>query len=146
VGAAARASMVWVLPNGALSNSNAASSAAGIAATECVVLSAATTNATNCKAGAGNFYGYDLINTTTTLYFLRLYNLSSAPTCSSATGFIRSIPIPPAGSAGQAGGAIRQFVIPVNYTTGIGFCLTSGSSSTDNNAAATGVFGSLLVK
>ena len=29
-----------------------------------------------------------------TLYYLRLYDLQLAPTCSSATGFIRSIPIP----------------------------------------------------
>lgn len=115
-------------------------------ATECVVLSAASTNSTNCKATAGTWYGYDLINTTTTIYYLRLYNTAGAPTCSSATGFIRSIPIPPASSAGGAGGAIRIAAVPVAYATGIGYCLTGGSSSTDNTNAATGVFGALLYR
>lgn len=105
----------------------------------CYLSSAATTNSTNCKASAGQIYGYDLINTTQTLYYLRLYNLSSAPTCSSATGFIRSIPIPPAGAAGQAGGIARSSAVGQAYGTGIGFCLTGGGSSTDNTSAGTGV-------
>jgi hypothetical protein len=146
VGADDRASMAWFLRNGSAASATVASASAGIAGSECNIVSAATTNATSCKAAAGNLYGYDLINTTTTLYYLRLYNLATAPTCSSATGFIRSIPSPPASSAGSAGGVIRQFVIPVHYGTGIAFCLTSGSGSTDNNAAAVGILGALLLK
>jgi hypothetical protein len=121
-----------------------ASSTAG--ALDCNVASAATTNATSCKASAGNFYGYEIYNSTTTVYYLRLYNTASAPTCSSATGFIRSIPIPPAGSAGQVNGAISNQQFPTNYSTGIGFCITGGSSSTDNTSAATGLFVTLRYK
>jgi hypothetical protein len=113
---------------------------------ECAIVSAASTNSTNCKASAGNFYGLDIYNTTTTVYYLRLYNASSAPTCSSATGFIRSIPVPPAGAAGQVGGVVRVLPIGVGYTTGIGYCITGGSSSTDNTSAAVGIFGALLYK
>jgi len=105
--------------------------------TPCYVAAAATTNATNCKASAGQISGYEVYNTTTTIYYLRLYNLASAPTCSSATGFIRSIPIP---ASASGNGAIRDFTIGEAYSTGIGFCITGGASSTDNTSAATGVF------
>ena len=113
---------------------------------ECAIVSAASTNATNCKASAGNMYGYELYNTTTTVYYLRLYNASSGPTCSSATGFIRSIPVVPAQTAGLVGGQVVNFNLPVGYATGIGFCLTGGSSSTDNTNAATGIFGAIRYK
>lgn len=116
-------------------------SVSGAAVSACNILSAASTNATSCKGSAGNFYGFEIYNTTTTVYYLRLYNTASAPTCSSSTGFIRSIPIPPAGSAGQVGGIVSNLVFPTNYGTGIGYCITGGSSSTDNTNAATGIFG-----
>jgi len=105
--------------------------------------SAASTNSTSVKGSAGNVYGISAINTTATLYYLRMYNSSSAPTCSSATGFIESIPIP--ASATGAGVEIWPSV-PQGYTTGIGFCLTGGGSSTDNTNAATGIYLRLLYK
>ncbi len=120
-----------------------ATTSSNVAVTACNIVSAATTNATNCKASAGNFYGFEIFNTTTTVYYLRLYNSSSAPTCSSATGFIRSIPIPPAAASGQVGGIVSNQVFPTNYGTGISFCITGGSSSTDNTSAAAGIFGEI---
>jgi hypothetical protein len=122
------------------------STASGDAIPACNILSAASTNATNCKGSAGNFYGYEIYNTTTTTYYLRLYNTATAPTCSSATGFIRSIPIVPAGASGQVGGQISNQQYPVNYSTGISYCITGGSSSTDNTNAATGIFGEIRYK
>lgn len=109
----------------------------------CYITSAASTNATNCKASAGNLYSIQAINTTATLYFLRLYNLASAPTCSSATGFVRTVPLP--ASATGAGVVIPQDV-GEGFATGIGFCLTGGGASTDNTSAATGVYLTLLYK
>jgi hypothetical protein len=112
-------------------------------ASRCVLVSAGTTNSTNCKNAAGNVYGFRFVNTTGTIYYLRMYNSSSAPTCSSATGFIESIPIPASTS-----GAGFAFLEPMGeaYTTGISFCFTGGSSSTDNTNAATGVFGTILYR
>lgn len=112
-------------------------------ASTCNLQSAATTNATNCKASAGTLYGYEVINTTGTLYYLRLYNLTTSPTCSSSTGFIRSIPIP---AATTGAGVERDMSVGEAYGTGLGFCLTGGGSSTDNTNAATGVYISLLYK
>lgn len=109
----------------------------------CYITSAASTNATNCKASAGNLYSIQAVNTTATLYYLRLYNLAASPTCSSATGFVRTIPIP--ASATGAGVVIPQDVGEA-FGTGLGFCLTGGGSSTDNTNAATGVYLTLLYK
>lgn len=106
----------------------------------------ASTNATNVKNAAGTVYGYTLTNTTTTIYYLRMYNLASAPTCSSATGYVSTIPIPPASAVGGAGGREIQKNIGQAFTTGIGFCVTGGASSTDNTNAATGVFVEILYK
>lgn len=113
---------------------------------ESAIVTAASTNATSVKGSAGNLYGFELYNTTTVIYYLRLYNLSTAPTCSSATGFIRSIPIVPASAAGQLGGQISNFAVPIGYSTGIAYCITGGSSSTDNTNAAVGVFGAIRYK
>jgi len=113
------------------------------AAQRCTLVSAASTNATNCKAFAGNVYGFRFVNTTATIYYLRMYNLAAAPTCSSATGFVESIPIP---ASTSGGGIVSIEPMGEGYSTGIGFCLTGGSSSTDNTNAGTGVFGSILYR
>jgi hypothetical protein len=112
--------------------------------TACFVSSAASTNSTSCKGSAGQIYHVELVNTTSTLYYLRLYNSSSAPTCSSATGFIRTIPIPHGTGAGA--GISGDYAMGEAYGTGIGFCLTGGGSSTDNTNAATGVYVTVLYK
>lgn len=106
----------------------------------------ASTNATSVKGSAGTVYGMSLTNTSTTIYYLRMYNLSSAPTCSSSTGYVSTIPIPPAAAAGGAGGREIQKNIGQAFTTGIAFCVTGGSSSTDNTNATTGVFVEILYK
>jgi hypothetical protein len=127
--------VLWTAPAAVTASSQATSG--------CYLISAASTNATNCKNAAGNLYGIRVVNTTATLYYLRLYNASAAPTCSSATGFIESIPIP---ASTTGAGIVWTPTYPINYGTGIGFCFTGGSSSTDNTSAATGVFGVVQYK
>ena len=100
--------------------------------------SAVSTNATSIKTSAGNVYTISGINTTSTLYYLRLYNLSAAPTCSSSSGFVESIPVPH--NAGNGSGFVRVSPVGKSFTTGIAFCLTGGAGSTDNTNAATGVY------
>lgn len=123
---------------GAVYSQNIAGPAGG--ATPCYITSAASTNATSCKGSAGTLYTVSAVNTTATLYYLRLYNTAAAPTCSSATGFIESIPVP---AATTGAGYVRDVSVGDAYGTGIGFCLTGGGSSTDNTNAATGVYLSL---
>jgi hypothetical protein len=106
--------------------------------------SAASTNATSVKGSAGTWCGGVAINTTATLYYLRLYNLSAAPTCSSATGFVTTIPIP--ASTTGAGTLLDFGTFGAAFSTGIAYCLTGGGSSTDNTNAATGVYLSYATK
>jgi hypothetical protein len=106
-------------------------------ATPYFLTSAASTNATNVKNTPGTLHMVFVTNTSATTYYLRLYNLAAAPTCSSATGFIRSIPIP----AGQPNGYTVQ--VGETFSAGIGFCYTGGGSSTDNTNAAVGSYISL---
>lgn len=121
--------------------------ATGAGCTPSGTQSAASTNSTNVKASAALLCGGQLINTTTTLYYLRLYNLASAPTCSSATGFVFSVPVPPAAAAGGANGiTVNVGTYGLSFTTGLSFCLTGGATSTDNTSAATGVFVNLAYK
>lgn len=103
----------------------------------------ASTNSTNVKSAAGTVYHYSVSNTTSTLYYLRMYNLASAPTCSSATGFVESIPIP---ASTSGGGRERVMNIGQAFTTGISYCITASSGSTANDAAAAGVYVTILYK
>jgi hypothetical protein len=112
-------------------------------ASTCYLTSAATTNATLCANSAGTIYDISIVNTTATLAYLRLYNLSAAPTCSSATGFVESIPVP---ASISGAGIVRTFPVGRSYTTGISFCFTGGGSSTDNTSAGTGSYISIGYK
>ena len=105
--------------------------------------SAASTNSTLIKGRSGQVVGIYAVNTTSTLYYLRMYNLASAPTCSSATGFVETIPL--AHGTGTGAGISRPQA-PQAYSTGIGFCLTGGGSSTDNTNAAAGVYLTVLYR
>jgi hypothetical protein len=112
-------------------------------ATPSFLAAAATTNATNVKASAGTLYHISASNTTATIYYLRMYNLSTAPTCSSATGFVETIPVP---ASTSGGGREIDIAVGQAYGTGIGFCITGGAASTDNTSAATGVFVTVTYK
>ena len=109
----------------------------------CRTLAAASTNATNCKASAAGFIGLRAINVSNTKAYLRTYNLAVDPTCSSATGFVETIPIP-ADTAGSGGAGVIQAPsltsILTSYGTGFGYCVTGGGGNTDNTAPPAGVY------
>jgi hypothetical protein len=102
-----------------------------------------TTNHANCKASAAIFKGGRALNTSTTIACLKLYNLATDPTLSSATGFVESIPIPPASAAGGAGGWI-DVLSNFSYSTGLAYGVTGMTgvtcSGTENSAPPAGVF------
>lgn len=110
----------------------------GMGCTLSGTISTASTNATNVKASAGTVCGGHAVNTTATVAYIRWYNLASAPTCSSATGFVATTPVP-ANSSGN--GLLLDFgPFGAAFATGIGFCITGGGSSTDNTSAVAGVY------
>lgn len=98
-------------------------------------LSAASTNATNIKASAGTLHSITAINTTATIYYLKLYDKATAPTCGTDTP-VHTLPVP--ASATAAGLTVNPF-LGLNFANGIGFCLVGGIADNDTANAATGV-------
>jgi len=98
-------------------------------------LSTASTNANNIKPAAGQLVTAVCINTTTTIYYLKFYDLAAAPTCNS-TPVVLTFPCLVA-SSGQ------PTVIPLpqaaQFLNGIGICLTGAIADNDNTNAAAGV-------
>jgi hypothetical protein len=125
--------------DGALLVAEGASADVTAANSTCFLSSAASTNATVCKATPGVVNTIHITNTTSTKYYLRLYNLATTPICSSATGYVETIPAIEDGVNGRAS-SVQAF------SAGIGFCLTGGGGSTDNTSAATGVYITILYK
>ena len=100
--------------------------------------SAASNNATNIKASAGTLGFLTAINTTATVYYLKLYNKASAPAPATDNGLLVGVYPIPASTSG-AGIAIPIPTQGLNFSTGISFAIVAGISDTDNTNAATGV-------
>lgn len=100
--------------------------------------SAASTNSTSVKGSAGNLCDLVVVNTTLVIYYLKIYDSATAPTCSSATNIKHVYPIP--NNSGTGGGIVRSLALGESYANGIGYCLTGGGGDTDNTNAAIGVF------
>lgn len=121
---------------------NAIASAVVPVSTHCTVLTTASTNGATCKAASGYLAGWWFVNTTATLGYIKVYNLAANPTCSSATGFLFSIPVP-----ASATGAGIVVIVPntMAFSTGLALCGTGGGSSTDNTNAPAGIYGGLFL-
>lgn len=100
--------------------------------------SAATNNATSVKASAGTLGYLNAVNTTATLYYLKLYNKASSPAPGSDNALLVGVYPVPASTTG-AGIAIPLPPQGMNFSTGIAYALVAGLSDTDNTSAATGV-------
>ncbi len=111
-------------------------------ATPAKYLSAASNNSTNVKAVAGQVYSLVAINTTATLYYLKLYDKATAPTCGTDTS-VQNYPVP-ASTAGA--GFVLPIPVGMSFFNGIGFCLTGGVADSDNSNAATGIVLSITYK
>lgn len=92
-----------------------------------------TTNATTVKAAAGQVYKVEGFNVSTAVAFLKMYNLSTAPTAGSTTAFtIYTIPC-----SSQGAGLATEMTNGVAYGTGIGYTVTSSMTSSDTTALPT---------
>jgi hypothetical protein len=99
-------------------------------------LSAATNNSTLVLAGSSTVKMINVVNTTATIYYFKLYSKATAPTCGTDVPQL-TFAVP----ALATGGPPIQVPIPdgLMFPLGIGFCLTAGIADNDNTAAATGV-------
>lgn len=99
-------------------------------------LSTASTNSTLVRAGRTNLLVLLPINTTTTLYYLKLYNKATAPTCGTDTP-LWTVPVP--FGASNSGGGVALPMGGLLFPLGLGFCLTGAIGDADTTNAATGV-------
>lgn len=94
---------------------------------------AASTNATNVKASAGQLYGIAGFNmSSATPVWISLYNNSGTPTCN--TSIIEQFMIP-GNTTGS--GFVYDLANPQAFSSGIAFCATTGIAGTGNPAATT---------
>jgi|SRR5215475_13391169 len=94
----------------------------------------------NCRNRSGRVLGLRMVNTSGMPAFLKMYNLSAAPVCSSATGLQEIIPIPanPMGIGGIVDPTMNFF-----YNAGVGYCLVGMGTATDASAPPAGIYGAI---
>jgi hypothetical protein len=90
------------------------------------IVSAASTNATVVKAGAGRVLGWCLANTNAAYRYVKLHNQTTTPTA--GTGVVRTIALPPNNSV--------TFTIEggIAFATGIGLTIVTGAADADATA------------
>ena len=93
------------------------------------VVAAATTNATNLKASAGNIFSIRVFNVAAYDVFLKLYNKASSPTVGTDTP-VWTIPI----KAGT--GFSEHFHLGYQLGTGISYAITKLQADSDTTAVA----------
>lgn len=101
------------------------------------ILSAASTNSNLIRAQPSVLYSITAINTSVTLYYLKLYDIAVAPTCASSPVSL-TFPVP-FGAANAGGGLSVNPAGGWRFFSGVGMCLTGGIADNDNTAAAAGV-------
>ncbi len=90
-------------------------------------VSAASTNATSTKASAGVLHDASANNLNAAARYLKLYDKASAPTVGTDTPK-RVMPLPPASSL--------QWVLDLDFPTGIAWALTTGIANADTGAVS----------
>lgn len=99
-----------------------------------------STASTNCNlVRAGNSVLHDLIpiNTTTTIYYLKLYNKATAPVAGTDIP-LWTIPLP-FGATSSGGGVDHHSAPGILFPDGFGFCITGAVADADSSNAATGL-------
>lgn len=92
------------------------------------IVSAATTNATVVKAGAGRVLGWSLANTNAAWRYVKLHNQNTTPTA--GAGVVRTIAIPPNG--------VSNFTLEGGIAFATGIALTTVTGAADADATAVG--------
>ena len=99
-------------------------------------LSLSSDNATLVLAGPVTLSALAPINTTTTLYYLKLFDKVTAPVCGTDVPKW-TVPVPY--GASNSGGGVALPTGGLLFSSGFGFCLVGGIADTDDSSAAPGV-------
>lgn len=92
------------------------------------LVSAATTNATNAKASAGQLYGWCIFNTNAAVRYVKLHNTAGTPTA--GTAIVQTIAVP------AGGGSNFSSDSGIAFGTGIAFTTVTGTADSDSAAVA----------
>lgn len=96
------------------------------------VVTAATTNAANIKAGAGNLYELSCFNSTAATIYIRLYNKASSPT----VGTDVPVMVIPVGVGISA--AVNFGILGKRFATGISIAVTAAAANNDATVVTVG--------
>lgn len=102
-------------------------------ATNRLLSSAATTNATSAKASAGNLFKIVGNNTVASKRYLKLYNKAAAPTVGTDTPVLTFVLPASAAFSIDVGGSVGHY-----FGTGIAYAITGAAADTDTTAIASG--------
>jgi hypothetical protein len=92
-------------------------------------VAAASNNATNVKASAGQVYSIVCMNVAAYAVWVKLYNKASAPTPGSDTSvWVMGVP--------AGGGFVFQPPVPLTFGTGISFAIVKNPAESDNTSIA----------
>lgn len=95
-------------------------------------LSTVSTNATLVYGARANVSAIMGFNTNATVYFLKIYDKATAPTCGTDTPVL-TVPLPQnTGNGVQLGQGLQ-------FANGVGFCITGAIADNDTSNAATGI-------
>lgn len=94
------------------------------------LVSAATTNATNVKASAGQLYGWSVFNTNAAVRYLKLHNTAGTPIA--GTGVVYTIGVP------AGGGSNINLGAGLAFSTGIGISTVTEGADAGTTAVASG--------
>lgn len=97
-------------------------------------VTAATTNATSVAAAPAELFSVWVYNGNAAVRYLKLYNLSVAPTVGTSTPFI-VIPLPPSTMTNV------RWAKGLYFSAGIGYALTTGAANSDTAAVGTDITG-----
>jgi hypothetical protein len=93
------------------------------------VVAAASANPTSVKSSPGRVVGWNFVNNATTVRYVKLHNVSGAPTA--GAGVVMTIPVPPNGQV-----TARDIPGGIGFSTGIGMTIVAGAAATDTAAVA----------
>jgi len=95
------------------------------------LISAATNNANNIKASAGQIYGWYFSNENNAFRYLKFYNKATSPTVGTDTPFL-TLPIP-----GKSAGHVA-WPFGIAMGTGISVAIVSGQADNNNGSISAG--------
>jgi hypothetical protein len=97
-------------------------------------ISLASTNANVINAQQAKLYVVSAIGLTSTVRYLKFYDSDVAPTVGTDTPVL-TIPVP---ANTQGAGIVIPFNIPIDFSIGLSFAITSGSADNDTGSVGAG--------